>query len=77
MFNTELIATLERLPRLRVFVQADHGQQPEQLFLVGTYYWDGGESFYPSEWNYEDAGFDSKQEWDEFKRTHEKVIVLG
>jgi hypothetical protein len=31
---------------------------------------------YSTKWSFEDAGFDSKEEWEQFKRDNDHVIVL-
>jgi hypothetical protein len=34
------------------------------------------ESYYSKGYNWEDNGFDSKEEWEEYQKKHDKVIVL-
>lgn len=58
-----------------------NGYSPLSDFSYGVYYPEttfSGE-FYPHDWNWEDCGFDSQEDYDDFLRGHDsvKAIILS
>jgi len=82
----ELIEKLTNLPNefryCDVILQKDsegNGYSPlvdidaDAIYNPDTTY--SGEVF-STEWSAEDAGFDSEEEWEEYKRSHKRAVVL-
>lgn len=79
MTVAELIEKLKALPPdLQVILQADpEGNSYDSLYSVdGDVIFDRGDVF-SVEWTWKEAGFDSSEDWEEFKRSQPRCCVLA